>query len=94
VTGGRLDYSKLTDEIFETIIAEIVIEKGTDLLQNPKIYTVLCEELNDDVLERWEKKQAHVMHNAELLNEWEKMEEEKLLKEEEEEKEKKEEKME
>jgi hypothetical protein len=80
--GGRLDYSKLTDEIFKIILTEIIIEKGSDLIQNPKIYSILCEELKDDVLERWKKKHAHIIQNAELLDEWEKIEEQKLLKEE------------
>jgi hypothetical protein len=80
--GGRLDYSKLTDEIFKIILAEIIVEKGSDLIQNPKIYSILCEELKDDVLERWKKKHAHIIQNAELLDEWEKIEEQKLLKEE------------
>jgi hypothetical protein len=80
--GGRLDYTKLTDEIFKIILAEIIVEKGSDLIQNPKIYSILCEELKDDVLERWKKKHAHIIQNAELLDEWEKIEEQKLLKEE------------
>lgn len=78
MAGVQLDYSKLTDEIFKIILAEIVVEKGAYLIQNPKIYAVLCEELKADVLERWKKKQAHIIHNTELLNEWEKVEEQKL----------------
>lgn len=81
VTGGHLDYSKLTDEIFELILAEIVIEKGTHLLQNPKIHAVLCEELHDDVFEKWKKKKIFIKPDAELLIEWEKLEEQNQIKE-------------
>jgi hypothetical protein len=41
VTDEHLDYSKLTDEIFKIITAEIVMGKGADLLHNTKIYVIL-----------------------------------------------------
>ena len=64
MTYGHLDYSKLTDEIFGIILAEIVLEKGADLLRNPKIYAILSKELNNEVIEKWEK-----LEEEKLLNE-------------------------
>lgn len=51
------DYSKLSDEEFDSILAEILSEmSGAQILAVPGAYEVFREEFNNEVLDRWEKR--------------------------------------
>jgi ribonuclease HIII len=53
------DYSKMTDEDFDRILAEIINENpASHLLLVPYVYEALYEAYNNEVLERWELEQA------------------------------------
>ena len=53
------DYSKMTDEDFDRILHNIVSEMSTgDILSYGDINMILREELNNEVLQRWEEEQG------------------------------------
>lgn len=49
------DYSQMTDEEFDSILAEVVAENASTLLSIPGIYEVVSEYFNNEVLDRWEQ---------------------------------------
>lgn len=52
------DYSAITDEQFDLLLADVMDTKYTvpsELLLIPGIYEVVSEELNNDVLAAWEE---------------------------------------
>ncbi len=51
------DFSQMTDEEFQDILEDIVTEMDVyQLMEIPNIRSILTEELNDEVLERWVEK--------------------------------------
>lgn len=53
-------YSKMTDEDFDEILKDVLEDVCTgELLSIPGIYEILAEEYNNEVLDRWERRQPH-----------------------------------
>ena len=53
------DYSKISNEEFDAILAEILNEMtGEQILQIPGVYGEISEHFNNEALERWEQRQA------------------------------------
>lgn len=51
------DFSQMTDKEFQDILEDIVAEMDVyQLMEIPNIHSILTEELNDVVLERWAEK--------------------------------------
>lgn len=52
------DYSKMTDEDFDSILDELVTKMSVaEILAVPEVYMALREELNNEVLSVWEERQ-------------------------------------
>jgi hypothetical protein len=51
-----MDYSKMTDEEFYDILEDIVVEEGRNILSIGDVFSILAEEYNNEVLDRWEAK--------------------------------------
>lgn len=61
------DYSNLTDEEFDRLLAEVLDENpASALLSIPGIYEVVSEHFNDVVLDRWKEAQHGVLHETYL----------------------------
>ncbi|MCP4569124.1 MAG: hypothetical protein GY841_16235 [FCB group bacterium] len=53
-----MDYSKMTDEDFDRILAAIMDEHtGEMILSIPGVYEAVSEFFNNDVLDQWEAEQ-------------------------------------
>jgi len=53
------DYSNVTDEDFDRILEEIVSEMSAgEILSYGDINMILREELNNEILQRWEEEQG------------------------------------
>lgn len=53
------DYSKMKQQEFDEILADIVAEMGAiELLRVPGIYEILSEHLNNAVLDEWRDRQC------------------------------------
>ena len=51
--------SKITDEEFDTILKEIVCEMTPEqIFSYPEVQVFFMEELNNEVLERWEQQES------------------------------------
>lgn len=56
-----MDYSNLTDEKFDELLAQIIDDdnpRASMLLSIPGVYDILKEEYNNDVLDRYENELA------------------------------------
>jgi len=51
-----MDYSKMTQEEFDSILEEIVAENAGDIFSIPGVYEVVSEHFNNEVLSRWEER--------------------------------------
>lgn len=48
-------YAKMTDDDFDAILQNLVVERAHSILSVPGVYEALKEEWNNDVLEIWEE---------------------------------------
>lgn len=63
--GAGEDYSDLTDAEFDKILAEIVGAMSPEkILAIKDVYNILVEELNDEVLSRWEARKRGFKNEA------------------------------
>ena len=60
------DYGKMTQEEFDSILAEIV-ETTPGIIQIPGVYEILAEHFNNEVLDRWEQSQGFCDGCGEIL---------------------------
>lgn len=55
-----VDYSKITPDVFERIVVEIVEDMtAAEIMGFPGVADLLREELNNEVLERWQEEQEN-----------------------------------
>lgn len=47
------DYSKIGQDEFDAILAELVLEEGAAIIRIGGVYDELAEHFNNDVLDRW-----------------------------------------
>lgn len=52
-----MDYSKMSQEEFSDILAQVVFENASTLLGVPGVYEAASEHFHNEVLERWAEKQ-------------------------------------
>ena len=52
-----VDFSKMTDDEFRSILEDIVKEEGANILSIGGVYSELAEYFNNEVLSRWEREQ-------------------------------------
>lgn len=53
-----MDCSKMTDQEFREILEDIINElNAAEILSYGDVYSIFSEELNNEVLSRWEEKQ-------------------------------------
>jgi len=55
-------YKNMTNDEFEDILADIVIENASTLLDIPGVYEAVSEEFNNEVLDRWSEKNPSRCH--------------------------------
>jgi len=51
-------YAALTNEKFDEILRQLVIENAPNLLTIPGVYEAVSEHFNNEILEIWENEQA------------------------------------
>ena len=55
------DYSKMTQEDYDSILIEILKQKrASQLIVLPGIYEIVSEEFNNEILKIWEQRQKTV----------------------------------
>lgn len=47
------DYTRLREDVFDAILEEMVEEMGAKVLTIGDVYSILREELNNDILDKW-----------------------------------------
>ncbi len=69
MTDKTYDYSKMTDEEFDSILADLVFENAGTLLEIPGVYEAVSEHFNNEVLSRWEEEHPRLVGGRRVFEE-------------------------
>jgi len=60
-----MDYSKMTTEEFDVLLAEMVHRECAALLQVPGVYELLAEYFNNEILDIWAERNPEKIEHGE-----------------------------